>query len=194
MKPEHERSLLDRVDEELRQALDVAPSPEFLPRVRERVAKEASASRAWTLPWLMPVAAGVVAVIATVLFLLRQPAPIGSPATQPRSAASPAVAESPRPVPDVPVSAPEPPARPLVERPRPERASTEPEVLVPPGEEELIRRFVAALRTRRVDAAAVLTGDGQPQPPDLAIPFLEEILPLEMKPLTAGTDAEGVNR
>lgn len=191
MSRERERDLLGRVDEELQQTLDVAPGPEFLPRVRERVANEASASRAWTQPWLIPVAAGLVAVIATML-LLRQPATTGSPAIQARSEASPAVAESPRPIPEARVSVPEPPTRPLVRQPRPERAKTEPEVLVPPGEEELLRSFVAGIQTGRVDATALAAGEAKP--PDLAIAPLEEIPSLEVKPLTSGTNSEGVDQ
>lgn len=181
---DRESRLVGRIDGELRDAVSVSPSPELQPRVRVLLAGDAATGRPWRLFWLIPVAAGVVALVAAVSLRQRSALP----------PAAPRFAESTRPVPEARGSAGELPAKPVVQRPRTQRPRTEPEVLVPPGEEELVRRFVAALQTGRVDAAAVLTGQSQSQSPDLAIPLLEEIPPLEVKPLTASTDPEGVNR
>lgn len=190
---ERERRLLGKIDGELRDAVSVSPSPELLPRVRARVADAAATGRPWRLFWLLPAAAGLVALVAAVS--LRQPS--GAQATQASSAAPPAaarVAEATRPVPEARGSAGDLPAKPIVRRPRTQRTRTEPEVLVPPGEEELVRRFVVALRARRPDETGIVAGETQPGSPALAIPLLEEIPPLEVKPLTASNDPEGVNR
>lgn len=181
---ERERGLVGRIEGELREAVSVTPSPALLPRVRAQVRDVAADSRPWRLFWLLPVAAGLVAVAAAVA--LRQSSEPA--AIQARSAVSAAVAESPRPIPEARVSVPSLPTRPFVRQPRLARAKTEPEVLVPPGDEELVRRFVVALRARRPDETGIVAGETQPGSPALAIPLLEEIPPLEMKPLTAGTD------
>lgn len=178
-----EQRLLGRIDGELHEAISVTPNPEFLPRVQARVADAAATGRPWRLFWLLPVAASVVALVAAVS--------LQKPSAPP---AAPRVAESTRPIPEARVSVPAPPARPLVRQPRLERAKSEPEVLVPPGEEELFRRFVGALQARRVDASGVVAGDTQAPSAELAIPTLDQIPPLEVKPLPSGLDPEGVNR
>jgi hypothetical protein len=55
------------IDQELQAALDVDPSPEFVARVRIRVANEAASrsGRAW---WLLPVAAMAAVVLAALVW------------------------------------------------------------------------------------------------------------------------------
>ena len=179
MNDEREQSLLGRIDEELRQALDVAPSPAFLPRVREKVAREA-APRAWGLSWLVLAVAGAAAVAAAAWLLQSQPAPQSSPVAELRverpalsATTAPAVPEARRAVKVVPVAATAQPA-------------PQPEILVPPGQEEALRRFVSAIWSGQVDATAIIAGDAPSVLPDLVI------APLEVKPLTTETDTEGV--
>ncbi len=186
---QRERGLVGRIDGELRDAVSVSPSPELLRRVRARARGAAASGRPWRLFWLLPVAAGLVALVTAVS--LRQPS--GSQPTQAGNAlppAAPRVAESTRPIPEV--SAGGAPAKPVAHRPQTQRTTAEPEILVPPGEEELVRRFAAALQARRVDASAVSGGDTQPRSPELAIPLLQEIAPIEVKPLTP-VNSEGVD-
>jgi len=178
---QRERRLLGRIDGELSEAVSLTPSPTFLPRVRERVATEAPGRRWWTLPVLLPVAASVVVVIAG-LSLMRRP-PSRPQIVEAPPLPSPRAAVSVEPV--APSAAATRVAPPRVERRRLERR-TEPEVLVPPGEEELTRRFVVALRARRADETGVVAGE--PESPNLAIPLLAEIPPIEVKPLTSGTE------
>jgi hypothetical protein len=54
-------------------------------------------------------------------------------------------------------------------------------------------RLAAALRTGKVDAAGLLPAEA-PAPKDLAIAPLEELPPLELRPLVSGTDSEGVDQ
>ena len=79
---------------------------------------------------------------------------------------------------------PEPgPSRLAASRSRPARAGrhAEPEVLVPPGTEEALLRFVALVHERNEIPAALLAA-GEPSP-DLAEPAEIEIKPLEIAPL-----------
>jgi hypothetical protein len=62
------------IDDELRRALDVNPSPEFLARVRSRIASEPTRNAAWLR--LMPLAATVTAVtVALVVATSRRSSP-----------------------------------------------------------------------------------------------------------------------
>ena len=86
------------VDRELQQALDVDPSPEFLARVRTRIASEPAPSgwRAW---WMLAVgAAAAAAVIAVAVLISRQtiaPAPTESVASKSEPATSEPVTSEP---------------------------------------------------------------------------------------------------
>ena len=178
---EHERRLIGRIDGELRATLEVAPSPEFLPRVRQAAASETETRSAPWLRWLMPVAA----MLALVTWL-RQPTPVPP---------QPAATLSTAPRRENPIAAsgvaptPAPPRTAAVRRPAPQLP--QPEVLVPPGEEALLRRFAATLRAGRVDGTALVQPDAAP-PPDLGIAPLAEAPSLELKPLTAESNPEGV--
>ena len=176
---ERERELAGRLDGELRQALDVAPSPALLPRGRARVAAEAERRATPWLRFLVPLAAAA-ATLALVAWL-RQPVAPKHPATtarvEPRPAA-PATAPPPATVASA-KPAPPPPRR------------REPEVLVPPGEEAALLRFVATLRGGEVDVAALVQPEAPP-PAGLAIAPLADLPSLELKPLTAESNPEGV--
>lgn len=62
---------MDALDRELSAALDVDPSPEFLARVRARVARE-PAPAFWRMPRLL-LAAGALAVVVVVSAIVVQP-------------------------------------------------------------------------------------------------------------------------
>ena len=84
----------------LRRTLAVETSPEFLPRVRERIAQEGRPSR-WMASWVL--AGGVAAAAVTVAIGLAWfPGPPVVPPAPP-AAPAPAVAASERPVPPLPV-------------------------------------------------------------------------------------------
>lgn len=166
-----ERQRLARIDDELRQALAVEPSAWLLPRVRERASREATSAGPWRAAWLLPAAASVVA-LAVLLPLARRTSP---PAPRPPRAAPSAPVGVSTPF----VSAAEasgapagaetrgkPPlrrARAALARPRPAagrpagaQSAGEPEVLVPSGGEAALRRFVEAIRDRRLGGESVL--------------------------------------
>jgi len=179
---EREQRLVGRIDGELRQAVAVVPSVEFLPRVRQRAASRTETQFAPWMRWLVPVAA----TLALVTWL-RQPTAI--PAAQPVATSSVVPRpEIPVPVPTAPAK-PAPPRMAAVRTPAPRRP--QPEVLVPPGEEALLRRFVATLRSGRFDGSALVQPDAAP-PPDLGIVPLAEMPSLDLKPLTAESNTEGV--
>ena len=59
------------IDREIAQALAVEPSPEFVARVRMRIASEPPPRRAW--PTWMPLMAGATAIAAAVLIAVIAP-------------------------------------------------------------------------------------------------------------------------
>jgi hypothetical protein len=93
----------------LRRTLAVEPSPEFLPRVRERVSQQGRPSR-WTAPWLFAATAAAATLALAIGVAWLPGAPAVTPA--PPAAPAPVVAASARPVPP-------PPAIPRAASPRP---------------------------------------------------------------------------
>lgn len=63
-----------KLDDELRRALNVDPSPEFLARVRTRIANEPEPSP-WRLAWMMVPAAAVSAAVLVGILLWPRPEP-----------------------------------------------------------------------------------------------------------------------
>lgn len=160
MSREPGRDLLDRVDDELQQALDVAPSPEFLARVRERVARETATSHPW-MQWLVFAAAGAGTLVFGAWLMQPQSTPRANavaewrverlPLKPPAAAAPPA--ETRRPA--------EAPASPRAPVARPAQRALEPEVLVPAGQETLLRRLAEDVRQQRVDPASLFVSSPQ---------------------------------
>src|SRR5262245_46683042 len=75
---ERERRLVAALDDELRAALDVTPSPNLLPRVRAAATEEAARRSTPWLRWLWPLAAA--AATLALLAWLRQPVEPPQPA------------------------------------------------------------------------------------------------------------------
>jgi hypothetical protein len=177
MKTEHQD--LDAFDRELRALLSVEPSVDLVAGVRARLAEAAPPPVRWRV--LVPaLAAGLAAVL--VARVLTRPAP--RPPAPPR-----AVAAAPRPI--VPSPAPLPagePGRPPVPPARP--AVRPPDVIVEPGQEEALLRFVAARNVRAVSSPSGMAASTALDAP-LAPPPPIEIAPLEVPSLfdTAGSPA-----
>ena len=183
---ERERGHVSRIDLELRSALEVVPSPGFLPHARRRAA-EKERSPAWpSLRWLVPAGIGLVVLMGGIL--------VGRRSTPPPVAQEPAIIRPtpapPResPAPDVAAAAPAPGSRPIA--PQPARSEPirppprEPEVLLPAGEEAAFQRFVQDMQERRVDrisllAAGLETGDVE----SIAVAAVE-VEPLAIEPLS----------
>ena len=171
-----DRELLERIDQELREALRIAPSPEFLPRVRERIAGE-SDRPLLLVRWLL--LAG--AASAALMFALRPPArdvlPIsresGVARLTPGSPSRPGSAHQPRITADA--------TRPAVLRsPRASRrVPRESAVFVPRSERVAFERFIAGL-DRWTFQDTVLTGV-----PALPAEDRVVIAPLEIPPMSA---------
>src|SRR5262245_14617938 len=198
------------VDQELQKALDVDPSPEFLARVRTRIASEPAPSgwRAW---WMLAVgAAAAAAVIAVAMLISRQsiaPASTETVASKLEPATSTAPAQATRNQDAAALDArasggrdsreAEPHARAPQERRVVAQASrdvapgnswSEPErveVLLDPREVAMLRRLIAGVGTGRIDLKPLT----EPGPFSIAETApLEDILiaPLSIEPLEPG--------
>jgi hypothetical protein len=168
-----DRRRLVGIDGELKDALAVEPSVALLPRVREAAAHGVKRQGPGRIAWLVPLAASVVA-LAILLPLARRGSPPspGVPRAAPSarvSAAAPPVHTAEAPAAQGGVRTRKEPrgVRPALTHGRPGRtggaqSTDEPEVLVPPGGEAALRRFVAAIRDRRLGSELVLSAGPGP--------------------------------
>jgi hypothetical protein len=192
------RALLEAVDQVLRVDVDVEPSPALRHRVISRVAQKERERRR-----MMPgvAAAALAAVLVIVLFAgawahrrsttpLESSAAVISPRPPVRDALVPEAPET-LPIPSTPRLVTGTPHavgsdwRPAATR---EAFVREPEVLVPPGQEAALRRFVAVLRDgSTLPPPLLLTGASLES---LIVPVpLMEIPMLEAKPLADSVDS-----
>jgi hypothetical protein len=198
------------IDREIQAALAVDPSPEFLARVRTRIAAEPPGGATW-LPWKLVAAAVMAAIVAAVVVMSRPPEKTSRTATaqgdirltpevsieQPRGPEpSRASADSThRPV-QAPVAQRRAPARRLTPPPAQSEARlvaavpAEPDILVDPREARAMRLVIRAARDGRFDlwtALRAATPTVMELPPIAAI----VIAPLAIDPLTPSGE-EGV--
>jgi hypothetical protein len=172
------------IDEEIRGALDVDPSPEFLARVRTRLATEPAPS-AWRWSWTI-VAAGALAAAAIMAIVLTPAREKATPATQTAEAGpkGPALRET-EPARSPAVRKPGPSL--LERRPRPSGpgeaiASRQPEILLDAAETRALRALIAGVRDGRVDITAAQNSRA-PAPTDLE-PITDIVIaPLSIEPL-----------
>lgn len=188
-----EQARLQGFDRALRSALRVEPGAAFSGRVASCLAQRKTAPW-WSSRRDVGLAAGLAVVVLAGWLARRPPTPAVSRAEAVATATVPPVTDGAPAGPKTPASArstmTEAAAPRLVRvgRPpaRPRPGTREPEVLVPPGEEDALRRFVASLHT------------GAPPPPLLMTstsvedlvesPAAIEILPLETRPLARPAD------
>ncbi len=155
------------VEEQLRCALSVEPSPDFLPRVRERLSREAAkSSRALHLSWLVPIAATLLVAAALTPLLLR----ISPPSERRRAEAPPASStESAPPRQEAVAPAPREAAVPITvgrrtqarhapaaSVPARRAASSLPEVIADSRQQAALRRFVEEIRGLQLRHETVL--------------------------------------
>ena len=178
------------LEKEIEAALGVDPSPEFLPKVRARIASEGvSRGWLWSGPWHWAGAgAAVTLVVIAGLWTLRDPAPhprdarvVNTPPVEASSRAPEvleASADTPKPERAAVVRTARSPRRPVEARP---------EVVVSPDEAAALRQLVVAIAARQVAAADIpaLGAESAPLPP------LEEIVlePIKLSPM-AGLGSE----
>jgi hypothetical protein len=196
-------------DRELKEALDIDPSPEFLARVRTQLASEPEPS-AWRFSWLVP-AAGVVAIVVAAVVVtsrlnerpISNSADVTLPADRPEAGVAQtfrsAVAEPPR-----------------VEREGVRRAgvvrtfrsagdgsrsavadSKPLEVIISPDEVRGLKRLIAMVNEEDAGLAALLAEPttlatiGQPEG-EITLPPIKEITlpPIKIDPLIPETDSD----
>ena len=159
----NEQRLLARIDGEVEELLSVEASPGFVARVRAHLESSGARPDAWAHRWWLPVALSAAALILAVSLVGRAPrvpsrvtpaAPL--PVADGAAPAPPAVvSKAPQTMPRVRTPAPQLTAVPAADRVRsatlsPVTPRVVPEVLIPAGDREAVRRFVAGRRHWRV--------------------------------------------
>lgn len=177
---ERERLLLATIDRQLSTALEVSPSPEFVARVRTRLAAESARPMTALHRWAFAAAGALAACALLVGWFPRQPSPRHGPTTaKVASPRHPLAAAFPRIEPGRERAA----ARP----PRPARSvrHSEPEVLIDPAEHQALTRFYNSIRAGRVDVSSVLAVPAgfQLGEDGSLVPKLLEIEPLKIAAL-----------
>jgi hypothetical protein len=184
------RQALARADAELAGLAAAEPSPELAVRIRQAVA---DSPPAWRFGWLWPAAAvAATLLVAFAVWLGRAPTPEPGVAAEttaviprdsrlpgPEGSATPADPSSP----DTRRARREDRAVAVGHRQSPAATAvpTEPEVLVPAGEEAALLRLVALVHRERL-APAALAAVGEPSADLPELPSVE-IEPLEIVPL-----------
>jgi len=180
------------IDDEIREALDVDPSPEFLARVRARIAGEPAPS-AWRWSWGLAAACALATSVLLATIVLRphetrlatevaQP-PHAIAEHHPPTAASTAQADAgPRPARGVTR-----PVKPVAAQ----AAESEPEILIDQREMQTLRRLIAGVRNGRIDlTAAQNSASHSPAEPEPVADIV--IAPLTIEPIAPVPGAEGV--
>lgn len=171
----------DALESEIEAALGVDRSPEFLPRVRARIASQRVGESGWGWFHSWRWASGAAVVIAAAIlgvWMLRNPGPtLGEEGTANTSdlevrSSGP---EQPAAVPELPVKSPvgRVPEResrirgPVVRAPGQARHSEveQPEVMISPEEAGALRQLFAAISTRRLETALLPDLDAALEPP-----------------------------
>jgi hypothetical protein len=189
----------DALEREIEAALGVEPSPEFLPRVRARIASQ-YVQEWW--PRMGPRSWATAAVLMATMaagsaWILRSPLPDAGG----HIALAPPPAVSVDPAPQTPVEDGVPPivdVRGTIARsetvtpPRPPASKAEGAVLVSPAEADALEYLASALIARRIGPSAVPDLDSAPVP----LSPIEEIVlePISVSPLVRLDSEEGVRQ
>jgi hypothetical protein len=175
------------IDREIQAALSVDPSPEFLARVRTRIATEPARATSW-LSWKFVAAGAFAAAIAAAVVVSRPegtPTPVRQASRAEDDRLPPAAIEQPR------------QAEAVKARTRAWRAGApearrrpEPEILLDPAETRALRRLIAGTRDGSLDLSASLQAT---TPTAMDLPPIDAIViaPLTIDPLTPSGE-EGV--
>jgi hypothetical protein len=189
------------LDRELGRALRVDPSPEFVARVRSRIAEEPAPSR-WTFGrWqLVAVAAVAASLLIAVVVHRRANPPIARDqavlSARPIGAGAIAALQEHEPVRRTEREPLEPMEREpfgRMEREGFSRASAAPEVLIDPREAQALRAVIARVRTGALDLSPVLMAT---KPEAMDLPPITDIViePIAIDPLAPDTGAQGVRQ
>jgi hypothetical protein len=189
------------LDSELQAMLGVDPSPEFVARVRTRIADQPSPSSSWFGAWSIAASIAVAVAAAMVVLVLSRDASNGAPSERPvldsRTAIRPAwpmpdltglvLGGSDRPAPRAGRS------RTAARQEPTAPARAEPEILVDAREAAALRALIFGAQQGRIDLAPMLAASTPavmelPPVVDIAIPDIT------IEPLAPGTGAEGVRQ
>lgn len=188
----HEGMNDEALEREIEAALGVDPSPEFLPRVRARIASERMQEGGlWATSWRWAGVAVAVATVAVIaVWTLRDPSPAPREAriTPPSEVAAPSI-QPERPEPSraaSPVEARRAVSAPAIRMassdPRPV-AAVQPEVLISADEAAALTQLFTAIGNRRIEASALPDLQSALKPP---APIEEIALdPITISPLAA---------
>ena len=177
----HEGLSDEALEREIEAALGVDPSPEFLPRVRARIASEpVRDSWMWSTSWRVGAVAVVSAVALIGVWTLRGPASVPAP----RQVRSAPPVETARP--SIEPASPEPVRAPVVRTVSPAQRPpvvAQPEVLISQEEAAAWNRLFAAIGSRRIETSALPDLQSALKPPNP----IEEIVvePITISPLAA---------
>jgi len=177
------------IDGEIRATLAVDPSPEFVARVRTRIASEPPRATS-SLSWKFVAAGALAATIAIVV--VSRPEGKPTPVTQARRAEDIQLA------PSVAIEQPghAPAAFPVVSGPGRMRAAAirpEPEILLDPAETRALRRLITGTRAGTLDLSASLQATA-PAAMDMP-PLIEITIPLiTIDPITSQAGEEGARQ
>jgi hypothetical protein len=188
----HQELSDETLEKEIEAALGVDPSPEFLPRIRERIANERVREEwFWSGSWRWAGVAAVVTAAAVIaVWTLRDPSRAPREAhitdTAPAESTTPPV-EPALPAPALVASSaesPQPVSAPVARTVRSTRTPAvvaRPEVLISLDEAVALRQLVVAIAARQVQATDIpqLAAESAP------LPTIEEIVlePIELSPL-----------
>jgi hypothetical protein len=178
----HEGLSDEALAREIEAALGVDPSPEFVPRIRARVADErVSSGWMWSASWRWAGAVAVVSAVAVIgLWTLRDPAPV--PAPREVRIASPVETASPVIEPAHPAPVRAPVVRAVHTTPSLEVAPPF-EVIISPDESAALQRLFTAINSRRIETRALPDLMSALKPP---APIEEIVLdPITISPLAA---------
>jgi hypothetical protein len=183
------------IDDEIRDALNVQPSPEFLARVRTRLANEPAPSR-WRWSWALG-ASAAMAVTLVIVFVVSRPERKKVPA--PEVAVElltnpPSVVPGPRP--GKPAESPGPKGPSLhqgsvVSGFSRTRLPRQPEVLVNAAEMRALQGLIVAARNGSVALTPAAAADS-PTPMELEPVADIVIAPIAIEPIAPMSGAEGV--
>jgi hypothetical protein len=166
---------------ETEDALRVDPSPEFLARVRMRIAADPR-PHSWTLPWTYAAAGAIAAVVVLALVAVwsDREADVSMASVSRPEAPATAVSGSNAVLPAAPSEAPKP-VTPPPTAPVTTRSAVGAEVVIAPGERAALTVLLRSLRAGRIDPGVLETvnADFEPLPP------LEEVTidPIAIEPI-----------
>jgi hypothetical protein len=181
------------IDEEIREALDVEPSPEYLARVRTRIAAE-PASSTWRWSWGLAAGCALAASVVLATIVLRpherRPAPeVTEPPHAIAESVSPPAVAPPREGGPPSTRAAMPHTNFIAARTR----KPEPEVLIDQREMRTLRALIAGVRTGRIDLTA--SQNSRPHAPAELEPVADIVIaPLTIEPIAPAPGAEGVRQ